>query len=141
MDRVSTWHDIADQLTAEQHELCAYVDAYDMSGVATLRVAREMAGDNLAATVYADVPPPTGWTATGWLVTGSRYVYSPERRVGEVVVCPCAEQHGDGTVTGLGAILYTDDDADELTAERCRELAAVLCEVAVELDSRRCAAR
>lgn len=126
----TSWRDIADQLTADQCALCTYLDGYDASGDVTLRVAREMASANLAAAVSADVLPPPGWTADDWRVGGSRFVFGRHRRVGGVWIQPCAEQHSDGTVTGLAAMVGTGDAADELTADQCRRLAAALTEVA-----------
>jgi hypothetical protein len=134
---MTTWRDIADQLTAGQAAELADAEV-EVTDAALLRMARTLAAQNLTEMMFADVcDPPGAATVSAWRqgVDGawSRCFDTGDvLRSGPARVFYTGRQFSDGTVQRQ--VILMCDDASPLTPEQCRELAAMLLTVA---DSQR----
>lgn len=134
---MTTWHDLADQLTADQRAL---LDAMDDDGLLDdgllLSLARKHAADNLAAALL-DVPaPPDATEVDEWddadSPNGYRCFRAAERIIGrgdlswsrDIMVGVRGVQYVDGRVERTVVV----GDV-ELPMTQARELAAVLTEL------------
>lgn len=153
-EMATTWRDLADQLSPEQiakMEASERIWATMPDGPVTahqqglVSLARELAGQNAAAVVYAHIPRPAGAEDVGpWEPWDDDDIWS-RAWFGHRRPVPCASarddigvyvagiQHGDGR--NRQHITLESSRDEELTAAEARELAAVLLETADELDA------
>lgn len=142
-DSAATWRDLTDQLTADQVEKLAGMEARSqMSAAETaealLEGAREWAAANMVdRVVFAEVPRPADATrfcmwsdeeGGVWVRT-----FDGTRRSvgGKEVVFIDGRQYQDGRVERSIVLTVGDDDYDAATA---RQLAAALIDAADELE-------
>jgi hypothetical protein len=129
-DNPATWRDIADQLTPDQiAELIALRDETTPENL--LRLARNKAAENMAATVLGLRPPADAVTVDPWENDGtgnwSRHFTGPTRNVGPATVVVHGDQLSDGTVARSLYVRSSDGgDGIELTPAQARELMSVL---------------
>lgn len=145
MTTATNWRDLADQLTAEQVALMEYCEANEIPpGLATqqghLNAALTMIAENEAQAVCAHIPTPADaidipslwmpWDEGGH---GRTYTYWA-RQSGGFEVAISAWQFSDGRSTERDIAFEDTDDEQDMTADRARELAALLLDAADQLD-------
>jgi hypothetical protein len=142
---MDNWRDIADQLDDDQRcqlerlenasghgKTVTFLFAGQQTDVpdALLRIARNMAAENLCQTVLSDVPAPAGavtvdrWEhySHGW----ARHFTSGTVQAGPAAVTVHGLQHSDGDCRRWVSVR----GADELDTDQARELAAALAAAA-----------
>lgn len=137
-DTVTTWRDMADQLTAEQRAILSALERAGDRPDTLLFTARELAAENLASVVmFSDVAPPPdaarlfGWQqdhGAGWF----REFAGTTRRVGRIALHVAGRQFRDGRCERW--LVLSAKDFDELTPAQARDLATALCEAADEAE-------
>lgn len=138
MDSITSWRDIADQLTPEQvDQLNGGADL--MTAADLLDIARDFAARNLRQMAHADIPAPAGAVQVrNWCPnddgTAVRDVYGNRWRVGNVIAVIAGEQSSDGAVVWRVELQAADGTLGDVNADQCRELAAVLAVAAAEVD-------
>ena len=149
-DSATTWRDLADALTPAQ---IAYIERWEARPDeppsadgsprpeaehqrTLLFTAREFVGQNAAAALYADVPPPPEdgqhypWEHDGdgkWF----RFFAGTTRDLGKTTVTISGLQYADGTITRS---ISVDGDDESLDATQARKIATALLDAADELD-------
>lgn len=145
MSAATNWRDLADQLTAEQVALMEYCEANEIPpGLATqqghLNAALTMIAENEAQAVCAHIPTPADaidipslWMP--WDEGGHGRTYTCwARQSGGFEVQIVAWQFSDGRPAERDIVFDDTDDTQDMTADRARELAALLLEAAALLD-------
>ena len=142
---MTTWRDIADQLTPSQVESLEWLEG-DPLGAAILakpeqhlEFARAWASENLEQSLHADVPPPAHAVEVGpWLKTKTgvrcRSYKSAETGIAgvDITVEIHGSQHTDGHVECRLAL--TGDGLADLHPTTVRQLADALLEAVARLD-------
>ena len=140
---MTTWRDIADQLTPSQIESLEWLEGDPLNGLLAkpeqhLDFARAWASDNLEQSLYADVPPPAHAVEVGpWRETTAgircRSYTSAETGIAglDITLEINGSQYTDGRVDCLFAL--TGDGLGELDPTTVRELAAALLAAADRL--------
>ena len=148
-DTVTTWRDIADQLTAKQRAMLdewdtrpSHPDGYEGHRRGLVVVARQMAADNIAQETFASMPKPLGATTVDtWRDDGDRPCIrrftGPRRRlvaVGgkAVTVDILGVQYSDGEIERT--ISVSADSVHLGSAHVAQELADSLNAAAEDLD-------
>jgi hypothetical protein len=148
-DTMTTWRDIADQLTARQRVMLdewdarpSHPDGDEGHRRGLVVVARQMAADNIAEETFASMPRPLGATSVDtWRADGDRPCIrrftGPRRRVvavggKAVAVDILGVQYSDGEIERT--ISVSADSVDLGSAHVARELADSLKAAADDLD-------
>jgi hypothetical protein len=148
-DTVTTWRDIADQLTATQRAMLeewdtrpSHPDGDEGHRKGLVVVARQMAADNIAHVTFASMPKPLGATSVDtWRADGDgrciRRFTGPRRGLATVgakavSVAIRGVQYSDGEVERM--ISVSADSVDLGSAHVARELADSLNAAADDLD-------
>lgn len=136
----TTWRDLVDQLTPEQVAELEYCEQEQIppgvfSPETQLNCARAMARHNITQALCADValPPHVGGDVCDWEEWGDGYgrLYTVSvREVGGLTVEVLGVQFDDGR-TELSVLAR---EADHMSGEQARQLAAMLVEAADEMD-------
>lgn len=142
---MTTWRDLADQLTPAQIDNLEWLETDSPPGLLDkpeqhLMLARGWAADNLEQAWYADVVPPAGAVEVGpWNV--SKGVRRRDFRVAEtgiagldITVETRGVQNTDGSVDGHLAL--TGEGLGALDPAAARQLAAALLAAAEGLEGR-----
>lgn len=132
----TTWHDLADQLTADQRDRLANAD--HLTDAEQLDMARHYADHNQLQVQLAGVPAPAGAVrCTGWFRDGEdgagRGVYGKQWKVGGTTVEMGGDQTPDGAVRWRVEVEVAHGFSD-LNSVQARDLAEALAEAADELD-------
>lgn len=141
---MTTWHDIADQLTPTQVEQLEWLEGDPLGGLLArpeqhLMLARGWAGYNLEQVLHADVPPPADAVQTGpWqrMPGGSRCrTFRSVIGIGglDVEVEISGSQFTDGRIDGRVSL---SGDVSHLDAAGARDVAAALTAATERLEER-----
>lgn len=140
---MTTWRDIADQLSPKEIELLEWLEGDPLNGLLArpeqhLMFARGWAAENLEQSLHADVPPPADAVEVGpWRksATGVRrrdFRSSITAVAGlDIAIEIYGHQYTDGRIEGRIALV--GDTLADISASSARELAAALVEVADEI--------
>jgi hypothetical protein len=148
---VTTWRDIADQLTAKQRAMLdewdtrpSHPDGDEGHRRGLVVVARQMAADNIAQETFATMPKPLGATSVDtWRADGDRPCirrFTGPRRglvaVGgkAVTVDILGVQYSDGEIERTISVSVSADSVDLGSAYVARELVDSLNAAADDLD-------
>ncbi len=148
-DTVTTWRDIADQLTGKQRAMLdewdsrpSHPDGDEGHRRGLVVVARQMAADNIAQETFASMPKPRGATSVDtWRADGDhrciRRFTGPRRDLvavagKAVTVDILGVQYSDGEIERT--ISVSADSVDLGSAHVARELADSLNAAANDLD-------
>lgn len=148
-DNATTWRDLTDALTPQQ---IAYIELWEgrpdepphadgsprteaEHAAGLLFQARQFVGQNAAAALYADVaPPPDDGEHHDWEDGGDgrwhRFFSGVSRTSGDVEVFITGFQYTDGSIERW----VNTSAAESMSAADARQLAALLIEVADEVD-------
>lgn len=140
---MTTWRDIADQLTPAQVELLEWLEGDPLNGLLVgakqhLKIARGWAGENLEQSLHADIPPPADAVEVGpWRKSND----GVRRRTYQSCVCGVGgrditlelrgSQGTDGRIKGRMTLM---GDLNDLGLTAARELAAALLAAADRID-------
>jgi hypothetical protein len=141
---VTTWHDIADQLTPSQAEQLEWLEGDPLGGLLArpeqhLMLARGWASYNLEQSLHADVPPPADAVEVSpWLrLPGgarSRSFRSVTAIDGiDIAVEISGSQYTDGRIEGLVSLT---GNLTNLTPVAARDVAAALLAAADRIEER-----
>lgn len=139
---MTTWHDIADQLTPIQVDHLKWLEGDPMGGILArpeqhLMLARGWASYNIAQSFHADVPPPAGAVEVGpWIKQDDRERCRSFRAVSgigglDVAVEISGSQYTDGRVDGRASVT---GDLTKLDPAGARAVAAALIAAADRLE-------
>lgn len=139
---MTTWQDIADQLTPDQIEHLQWLEGDPLGGILArpeqhLMLARGWASYNIAQSFHADVPPPADAVELGaWIKQGDR-----ERRrsfrcvtgIGGLAIAVeiSGSQYTDGRIDGQVSLT---GEVTNLDAAGARAVAAALLAAADRLE-------
>ena len=141
---MTTWRDIADQLTPSQVESLEWLEGDPLGGLLNkpeqhLMFARGWASENLEQSLHADIPPPAHAVEVGpWRKTKTgvrcRSYKSAETGIAgvDITLEIHGSQHTDGHVECRLAL--TGDGLADLHPTTVRQLAAALLEAVDRLD-------
>ena len=140
---MTTWHDIADQLTPSQIELLEWLEGDPLNGLLArpeqhLMFARGWASENLEQSLHADVEPPAAAVELGeWrkLKDGERSrSYRSVIGIGDLDIALefRGSQYTDGRVECSMAL--TGDGLAKLNPTAARDVAAALLAAADHID-------
>ncbi|WP_157118283.1 hypothetical protein [Mycobacterium sherrisii] len=130
-------------ISATEHPGARWADTGLLwNGAELLRKARGYARINLIASLVGEVPAPDGARVGNWEDGEApfRFISAPEREIAgtTVRVLAGAYQFADGSLDLGGKIgvptVAIDGDADRLSVQQARELAAALIEAADEVE-------
>ena len=138
---MTTWHDIADQLTPTQVEQIEWLEGDPFNGFLAspeqhLMLARGWASYNLAQSFHADVPPPADAVEVGpWLRLPGGARSRSFRSVTEIGSLDIAveisgSQYTDGRIDGR---ISLSGDLTKINAAGAQRVAAALLEAADRL--------
>jgi hypothetical protein len=141
---MTTWHDIADQLTPIQVDHLTWLEGDPMGGILVrseqhLRLARGWASYNLAQSFHADVPPPADAVDVGpWIkrTDGARCrSFRSVTGIGglDIAVETNGSQHTDGRTEGRVSVTGA---LSNLSAADLRDVAAALLAAADRVEER-----
>jgi len=139
---MTTWHDIADQLTPSQVEQIEWLQGDLLDGALAspeqhLMLARGWASYNLAQSFHADVPPPADAVEVGpWLrLPGGERSRSFRTITGisglDIAVAISGSQYTDGRIDGRVSL---SGNLTKINAAGARHVAAALLAVADRID-------
>ena len=133
----TTWHDLADQLTADQRARLAAAE--DMPAAERLTMARHWADYAQLQTDLAAVPAPAGAIrCSSWFRDGdegpTRAAYGQRWIFGGGSVEMSCDQTADGSIGPWRVEVAVDQGFSELGQVATRDLAEALTEAADELD-------
>ena len=135
----TTWHDLADQLTAEQRDRLAAAD--DMPPAELLAMARHWIDFAKLQTDLAAVPAPEGAVrCSSWFRDGdqpTRAAYRQRWIFGGGSVEVSCNQAADGATGPWRAEVAVDQGLVDMNAAQARQLAAALTAAADAMDGAR----
>lgn len=135
MTTITTWTDLADELTADQRDR---LEAADMPAADLLDLAQHWADVNRIQTDLAGVPAPAGAIrCSSWFRDGdqpTRAAYGRSWRVGGTSIELSCDQAADGSIGPWCVEVALDQGFTELGQVQARDLADALTEAADELD-------
>ena len=137
MTIITTWHDLADQLTADQRDRLI-ANAAHLTDAELLSMAQHWADFDQLQTDLADVPAPAGAIrCSSWFRDGdqpTRAAYGRNWRVGGTSIEVSCDQAADGSIGPWRTEIAVDQGFTELGQVATRDLAEALTEAADELD-------
>ncbi|MGV1004872.1 MAG: hypothetical protein ACOYEV_08925 [Candidatus Nanopelagicales bacterium] len=142
---MTTWRDIADQLTPAQVELLEWLEGDPLNGILVgakqhLKIARGWAAENLEQSLHADIPPPADAVEVGpWRKSkdGVRRRTYQSARTGIAGLDIALELSGSQDTEGRIECRITLAGAlTDIEPAAARELATALVAAADEIEGR-----